>query len=977
MSGPGLTITCQPPVEAEARLSDAPLAARDLWRALLDLRSGSGATTDLPHVLVRALRETVADRALGGRPRATLDEDLRDELDVTALDGAYADAAARALRRRDGDETPLWEFLRLTRQLGRQTTLGLPSSLDDVREGPLQLLAHAEPTPTVVIGLPEDWWDARRNQRERWLAFVRDLAGVLDVRLATTTLDATRLATEHRSDLPAGAVNSAANPRVEEGRSAAVEETASAALDALGRDGPHVQTLRCIADHGPSEVAYACLYADGRLDVSDSAVRHRVRMLADHDLVATLSIDGDRHVDLRPAGEQLLAWLDADAGDAHDASVGRADAEDETTGADDPAALTSAAGNTNGVSEPAEIPERLVSDTSVALPVNDPRNCCACAVLRPARGREGGPSTGAADAAAGRGGGGGAVEEAWLPARRHHAFAAAAPSQGLSLDDRPLDEWDDPRGSRVSWAGDREELVVAVEWDGPVSAAVRLCAALTSDRVLNTALTPERLDSAEEDLGGLVESDAFVLRKTRCLGWLDEDHADGEAFVDRLRTAREEILRETNYLRDASGDYNADVAKDVLRDAHGLIGTVTQLLDLLGVDLVRQIRLPDYSRNLHDKRETIVRFLATATSIASRYGHYSGYRVLHEERDGKREDLLGAPEVLEPTGDLIGSWVLTGPGVDRLRPALTQLEERGGLDVQDDATNFAAFAVDVPVVDAWRRDAVAETLARLGRMKRLDPTRRAVSLLHSLLGSTVDVADVIGALGGQDAGRGRDLDLAELRYGLASLDADRLLPDMSQPALSAVLSTLLDASERLSRREIAERAGVSKRSVSSKLDVLATLGLLDERDEGEGRTVWYRLRLPTRDERRDEDRPLPRYLGTDERDLRPTPEDWRIHDVVDEALERLADVVLARDAPETWWALVEGDCHVGRLVEQWPVLAPFLEPLVAMVCDGERTARMPPGPAATATMLGQHPGAEQTTLDEPSASAGGTPRAAD
>jgi hypothetical protein len=528
---------------------------------------------------------------------------------------------------------------------------------------------------------------------------------------------------------------------------------------------------------------------------------------------------------------------------------------------------------------------------------------------------------------------------------------------GFALDDRPVESWDDPRGALVSFDDLRDELAVEVEWDGPLPLAVRLCAALTDDRVFSTALAPDRLDTdGSGDLSGLVEDNRYLLRRTRCLGYL-KDAYDAHEFIDRLQQARQDLLELTTDLRDASGEYDAELASEILRRAHGLIGTVKQLCDLAGVDVIQHVRMPDFSRNLRDKVDTMLPFFATATAISGRYGHYSAYRVLYERRDEKREDLLSAPQVVDPIGDLVDSWVLSGPGIHDLADDLDDLEDH--LDLQEDREKFARFVLDVPIERAHRREAVATLLSRLERIKRLHPTREAVSLLLALTGSPVDIATALAGLGSEAAADARDLEFHEIRTALADLPAERILPDVKGPALSRVVATLLRREEWLSTSALADAANCSTQSIRNWRDQLAAVGLVAVDEQGAGRATRYRIRLPWRAERRDEDAPRPAFLATNPGAASAA---W-IHDAVHEVLLTVDGTALPIDAADLWRRLVDGTDHVGSVADRWPWLADWLEVLVAMV--GERSSRAPPppGPRTTSTALGAAPPSEQQSLD--------------
>jgi hypothetical protein len=141
--------------------------------------------------------------------------------------------------------------------------------------------------------------------------------------------------------------------------------------------------------------------------------------------------------------------------------------------------------------------------------------------------------------------------------------------------------------------------------------------------------------------------------------------------------ARRDLLAKTTDLYESDGSIDEAVASDMLSEAHGLMGVALRLYDLLGIDVVREIQfpngIPDEQHQQHFRE-----FIATATSIGSRYGAYSGFRVLHEGRIAKREDLISQPDmdVSDPDGTLLGSWVFSAEDASELRPVLSKSPER-------------------------------------------------------------------------------------------------------------------------------------------------------------------------------------------------------------------------------------------------------------------------------------------------------------
>ncbi|MFC7059926.1 hypothetical protein [Halovenus salina] len=166
------------------------------------------------------------------------------------------------------------------------------------------------------------------------------------------------------------------------------------------------------------------------------------------------------------------------------------------------------------------------------------------------------------------------------------------------------------------------------------------------------------------------------------------------------------------------------------------------------VDVVRELQFPNGAPVDESDRCDLRTFLGVASSVGSRYGAYSGYRVLHESRPEKREQLLSEPNVdpMDPEGTLLGSWVLTGEGVADLEETLSY--SSADLELQEDSENFAPFVLTGSVVDGNRRRAVAEAVTRILSFKDgLRPERQAISVLAGLSSDLVAAADAVAALG--------------------------------------------------------------------------------------------------------------------------------------------------------------------------------------------------------------------------------------
>ena len=843
----GLTLTDQLPVSSIATVDVDGRPPADVWR---DLARSLGFRDQL----VRSIRD--------GPRGLTLAEtyDILAGAGVTALDGSYADLARDVAR---GDSRALWTLLRASAEFGQPRDrreaigVGIDAPLSAVATGPLAVFGLADRTETdstdrtetIAVRVGAGFREQRADQRRAVCSLLADLAQVFDVRLVASGLTRRYLAHKHRADLPG--VSDPCNDGPRAGRMA---DLVNDALGAFDPDGRPIAILRVIAADPAETLSYHALASEGQ--VSRSRVRQCVGELRDHELVATFNGPDETTVDLLPAGGRLLERLDE--------QIGRQRRLDEC------------------VSDPRKPSDHgRVTPPAWETPPTAGRTGEADAIV-------------AADAAAHdsqRDWQHGAVEVRYLNRREHVSATASAESGGIGLVDHPITPQDDGRQPGWSYDERADQLVVSAEYSNPLQWWVAVARALASSRTWNQVLAPARLDGGagadadgEGDLAGLDAADLRILRDGRCLGWLADRDADGESFADRLKQARADLLDLTRSLK--HGEYaDRDAFRgEILRFAQGLAGTMAHLLDLAGVDVVRELRLPEFRRDRRadDRfRADLAKTLAIGTAIQSRYGHFATYRQLFETRLAKRKSAI-PPDVdaADPFASLVGSFAIVGPGVSALESDL-RAGLRSPVDVHDDAPEIA---LRVPIADRTdARPAFAQAVRSMCEAKDLAPTRTAVTVLRAFLESPYDAAAALHGLAPETKAPGRELAAAELRYALSTLAPDQIMPDVP-PTVSKVVHALLTAVEPLSQRELADRAGVSPRSVRTHRAVLEAFDLVREAGAG------LRFALPFHDERMDADRDggaaiLPSYaIGNPDRDGLT-----RGSDVLFRVVERLID----------------------------------------------------------------------------------------
>lgn len=625
------------------------------------------------------------------------------------------------------------------------------------------LFAAAEDQPTIGAAVHEKWLDEReRSQRVDVCNLLSVLATDADIRVVASGLILRKLATQHRLDLPG-----VSEWTTQDHTAADIHDRISTAREELGDDSREIKILEVLADEPGGTLTYSQLYAC--FEVQNSRVRQCLSSLAEFDLVDLHGPRSARKVTIRELGETLL----------------------ET------------------------ITQEIARQRRVESLVSDSRQDCT-------KGRDAPPAK--KDWVEGEDGeatGHQPWQTTWLDAPSHAAAAETATENGVTLCSDSFDSSDD-NVRRVSYNKPEDEIVVAVEAADPTTYVVSSAIALTWAPLLEQVLPPTRIEAIDEP--------PIIVREGRCVGGATADRLDdGAEYFEYLVEWGQELEEMTRQLK--HGDYGEFESRrafrqELLRQSHGLFGTIVHLLDAVGVDITREIRVPpgaDKERQL----QNLAKSIAVSASIQSVYKDvYASYRQLFEQRAEKRDRALTpAVDSVDPFGHLIGSIVVRGPDIHRLEPYLeTYLEEP--TDEHDDAP---AIAVTVPV-EHVDRDAYQRVMDRLCRRKRLQLTSRAVSVCHAMVGSPYALAKALYYHLERESTY-RSIRSDEVRTVLAAVDTGALCPDLP-PAAQDLLATLLSATEPLSLSELLDQAGVSKRSFQRHQHRLSTLGLIEETTDG-------------------------------------------------------------------------------------------------------------------------------------------------
>jgi len=870
--------------------------------------------------LVDALLESLDD-LVGNQTRGQRAARLVDGFDVTALERTvagtdaehhYATLADYAL---DGG-FERQRLISLTRQLGTQTEFG-QTRLDDVVTGPVQILAAASTSaPTIAIDA-KDLFELQSTQRVALLRHLRRLTPGVRVRMIGSRLTLWKLIKQHDGELPTSVTERTKSRLLSSQDGSASKEYRQRAREVVadvGRDHIDWRRVKAIYEAEAETMSYDRLQSHPLTDFdSRAAVRQFVMRMSERDVLEALGSSDSREVRLLPLGLAAIGEhpdVDVSAEGTPLVRSGSTDVTRQQRAMDDPEQTTVSdpPKNSNstvyshghgtgegdrGPAAPPRTADRDRSQDTADRPTAAGSPADSVSVRDDAE-AESVADSGSSAASQGKPSG------SFLDLHEHHGAAAVADDGEIGLVNRELTDSDEDRPWNFSYDDDRDEIVVDVlDSSKKAVTAVRLCEALLSDAALHQVLTVNRLAGGKDrsGLAGLPIERPYLLRAGACTGYLRNVDATAKRYRKRLCRAKDKLVEMTTDLQEDDGSLDEERASETIKKAHGLLGTVTRIYDMLGVSLRRQIRVPDWSVEDDDRRSHLAKMIAKQTSISARYGLYSAHRVLHELREDKREQLLSTPDVdpSDPTGYVIGSWVLVGPDVDTMEPHLDDLDEH--LDLQEDGEHFAPFRLDVHVRDGNRRQAFATAASRLCSFKNLDDTRGAVSVLQAIAGDPLTAAAALGHLGQED--NKRDLDIYEVRSGLqralmtGAIDESHILPDLggSGNVVSDVAAALLDATKPLSKSEVADHADVTPTAMDyapnqEAWDFLEAAGLLEREDLGCGKATLWRLRLPFESERYEDERVTPLLDATKTDSHLSEP---RLSDEFGEAMYRLAD----------------------------------------------------------------------------------------
>lgn len=635
------------------------------------------------------------------------------------------------------------------------------------------LNAAEEPAPpTVAITLPEGFREVQRETRSAWCQLVAMVGRVCDVRLISSRVDRAWLSENHRDDLPG--VSEWRDPRPDEDALAAVVE----AVDIGSREE---RILTHLAEDDTETATYARLYNE--FSVSSSRMRQVIGELADVDAVESYGPISDRRLELTSIGRQ---FVDEEIARQQRLSVGVSDSRNLSNKGSVTSACTWEGENR---------PETATADrtTRHRLPSGH--------------------------------------ETRFMNRLTAAGALGSSVEDGISVVNYPVDLQADRAEGRFH--ADDGRVVVSAEGDNPMQWWITMALTLASPRMFDRVLTKDRLN--EHDVTDMLDDAPTVLRAMRNVGWLPDSVETYDDLREAMLEAATELADRTTelYKRREADEDTHPLRTSILRQALGLATSMTHLLDLADVELVRVLKIPEFSRRFDAERaEPLWKTIAYGSTLGARYGNHVAYRQLFENRTDKRRQAFEPTiDAADPVARDAGSWVIVGDFCGRTDEVADGIAAAfSEFSAHDDAPEMQ---VRSSIQTEPTRRQVAETARRALDMKGLKLTPEATSLFHAVARTPFDVVNAIaeGLEGGND---GRRIDASEVRRSLAELSSNRLLRgfDGRQTTPRRLLSALLEADAPLRRSELDERAGVSARSRRDHLRDFLEVGLAIETDHG-------------------------------------------------------------------------------------------------------------------------------------------------
>ena len=678
---------------------------------------------------------------------------------------------------------------------GKVVPLDFTQSFSELEEGPFKPFEVTGISPSVAITVTGEFFDRRSGHREQIVDILVRLSKVWDVTLvADSVVTETKFRKRHAAQVPGVSARCNESPTI--------RRPVETAAKTIGATDLQARVLGEILDGDTDEQTYHTLYSQfpGH---TDSRVRQAIT-----EAPKGLKPLGLVHTYEGPNGKVAVAT--EEGREFYSRHIAPQTTLDAIFG-----------GESDGVSSDPNTPYNTVYTRGTS-----------------GEGEEGPVG----DSTAGRS----APLVEWGPKWEHFAAAAGAPRGGFALLNHDIEQWS--RGDRgwpgqkVSWDGANEQAATLIEYTGVLQYQVSNALALTSRKLLDRILADHRLDDGE--FGELLSERRWVLHDIMCIGWLSDEVDSAEQFRTELYEARKKLRGMTLRLGNDEVDDVGEFRGKIIRLALGISGAITHVADIAGVDIVHEVRLPDFSNGFSEehharRRDDLAKTLAILACVESRVGdRTAANRQMFEDRPEKRRSAYGFdPDMSDPFGECLASFTLVGDGVESFGDDLrTALNER---ETHDDAPDVA---ISIPVRVGERGTWVSNVAARVATDKRIRPTTEAVTLLRAVTESAYDVArGLVYGLGGERDPDYIDRDLRpdEFHRCVAALPPERICPTLSTPTVGKMLHALCRERRALTTAELAEAANISTQSVRNNRDVLVALGLVEETDAGYRMTVTF------------------------------------------------------------------------------------------------------------------------------------------
>jgi len=639
-------------------------------------------------------------------------------------------------------------------------------------------------TPTISIEIKHDEFKQRtRNQRENICELITILSKTFDIRLVSTRVTQSYLREYHREDLP----------RVSEWPTAYTQNSrVDEALTALDVDGGPVTILRCLDNESGETLSYPELYSS--IEKSEESVRAYISTLTDYGLIERFGSQSSRKFTLLDDGRDVLEAFAEQFGTQ--ATIG--DSIDRTPNSQRQKRASDSAKNSPGVRRPEAAVHSNGNGTAQPdrIENTDETGSKYCT----------------------------AEMSVWT---RDAIAACGSESGSITVVADGIQEVDS-NSQFVSVDKSREEAIVSVHATTPLDYTVSNAVALSHPKLIDRVFDEQTLDAVLDDVP------ASVLRNARQIGYLTDDIlADAGEFRDMLVQWGKDVAELTR--RHRNNEYGgeefddaADILSEIMRHGHGLAGSIVHLLDVAGIDIIRDVRVPASLNS--GKIEDLAKSMAHAVTIQSGYDEYNAHRQLYEPRPEYRENSSDVEvDAADPVGRYIGSMVVRGGSATRLEPVLAEELER--LEPHEDAPEFR-----VPVkMRGVKRENVSIATRRVLKRKSLRTTEDAISVLHAVVDSPFRVTQALEQL--HDSSESRDINSVEIRYALQHLQAENVLSEVPR-SVGKIVMALLRATDPISQAELTERADVRGQTVRNHSDELIDTGLVRFDRKSSGAKEW-------------------------------------------------------------------------------------------------------------------------------------------